>query len=122
MRSPKIIRFPKTARRRPAPPPPVYPFYCYEPAWFHSTGFTLLWAASFVTVILYFSGIAGVPRDDRFYMELLAAVWGFYFLHPLLLKVRVLRPLLILAGRLLLVATVIGFFAGIYWVILCSHG
>jgi hypothetical protein len=54
-------------------------------------------------------------------MELLAAVWGFYFLHPLLLRVRVLGTLLILAGRLLLVVTVIGFFAGIYWVILFAH-
>jgi hypothetical protein len=116
MPSPKIIRFPKTARRRPAPPP-VYPFYCYEPAWFHSAGFTLLGAASFVAILLYFSGIASVARDDRFYTELLGAVWSFYFLHPLLLKVRVLGPLLILAGRLLLATAVLGFFGGVYWLI-----
>jgi hypothetical protein len=118
MTSARIIRFPKTARRRPAPRPPEYAFSSYHRSWFHSGGFTLLWAASFVAVILYLSGLAGVARDDRFYTELLAAVWGFYFLHPPLLKVRVLGPLLILAGRLLLLAGVMGFFGGVYWIIL----
>jgi hypothetical protein len=121
MPSPKIIRFPKTARRRPAPSRPVYPFYCYEPSWFHSGGFSLLWAASVVAVILYLTGLAGVARDDRFYTGVLTAVWGFYFLHKPLLKVRVLGPLLVLAGRVLAFAAVAGFFGGIYWVILSLH-
>jgi hypothetical protein len=37
--------------------------------------------------------------------------------YPLLLRVRVLGPLLIGAGRLLLLAGVFGFFGGIYWLI-----
>jgi hypothetical protein len=117
MSSAKIIRFPKSPRRRPAPRP-SYPFYRYEPPWFHSACFSMLWSASFVAVILYFSGLAGVARDDRFYTVWLVAVWVFYFIQPALLKVRVLGPLLILAGQLLLAVTVIGFFAGVYWVIL----
>lgn len=78
----------------------------------------MLWMASFVAVILYLSGLAGVARDDRFYTKLLTAVWGFYFLHRPLLKVRILGPLLIVAGRILLVAGIFGFFGGVYWIIL----
>jgi hypothetical protein len=121
MSSVKIYRFPKPFRRR-QPPAPVVPVFLVNgpQSWFQCGGFTVLWAASFVAVILYLSGLAGVARDDRFYTGVLAAVWGFYFIHRPLLKVRALGPLLILAGRLLLVATVISFFGGIYWLIL-SH-
>jgi hypothetical protein len=111
----------KAYRRRPAPPL-EYPFDSYAPSYFHSDGFFLMWAFSCVAVILYFSGLAGVARNDRLYTELLVAAWGFYFIHPPLLKLRVIGPLLVLAGRLLLLAAVIGFFAGVYWAILSSHG
>lgn len=74
----------------------------------------------FVTIpaaFLYLSGAAHVARHDGLCMVLLAAVWGFYFLHDKLLQLRVLGPLLVRAGRLLLLAGLAGFFGCIYWLI-----
>jgi hypothetical protein len=120
MPSAKIIRFPKPFRRRPVPPAPVR--YASRP---HprsdAGGFVLLCALTFPAAFLYLSGAVSVARHDTLYAALLSSVWGFYLLHPPLLRIRVLGPLLIGAGRFLLAATVIGFFAGVYWVIF-SHG
>jgi|SRR5579884_1696261 len=118
--SAKIYRFPKVRRWRPAPPRPPAPApYCVrQREWVHASGFGLLLSLTLPAAFLYLSGAVDVGRHDTLYAALLAAVWGFYFLHPPLLRVRVLGPLLIVAGRLLLLATVIGFFGGIYWIIL----
>ncbi len=67
---------------------------------------------------LYLTGAVNVARHDTLYTALLAAVWGFYFIHDKLLRIRVLGPLLIGAGRLLLFLGIAGFFGGIYWLIL----
>jgi hypothetical protein len=71
-------------------------------------------------VVGYIFDVGGMARHDTLCKALLGAAWGFYFVSPLLLRVRVLGPLLIGAGRLLLLGTVFGFFGGIYWLVL-SH-
>jgi hypothetical protein len=116
MPSAKIIRFPKPFRRRPVPPAPVR--YASRPYPRRDAGgFVVLCALTFPAAFGYLSGAVDVARRDTLYATLLSAVWGFYFLHPPLLRIRVLGPLLVLAGRLLLLAAVIGFSGGVYWLI-----
>src|SRR5581483_3897751 len=118
MPSARIYRFPRAFRGRPVPSRPApartaarrYP----SPA---AGGFTLLLFLTIPAAFLYLSGAAGVARHDSLYAALLAAVWGFYFIHDKLLRIRVLGPLLVRAGRLLLLAGVAGFVGGIYWLI-----
>jgi hypothetical protein len=74
-----------------------------------------------VAVFAYLFDAGGMTRHDTLCKALLGAFWCFYFLSPLLLRVRVLGPFLIGAGRLLLLAIFIGFFGGVYWVILSPH-
>ena len=74
----------------------------------------------FVTIpaaFAYLSGAVNIARHDTLYTALLVAVWGFYFLHPPLLRTR-LGPLLMQIGRFLLLAGIIVFFGSIYWLIL----
>jgi len=92
MSSARIYPFPKSARRRLVPPAPVSAFF-------------------------YLSGAASVARHDARYLALLVAVWGLYFFHVPLVRTR-LGPLLVLAGRLLRIASAVGFFGGIYYLIL----
>jgi len=61
-----------------------------------------------------------MARHDSRYAALLAMVWGAYFTSDKLLGTR-LGPLLVRAGRLLLLAGVVSFFGGVYWLIL-AHG
>ena len=120
MPSAKIIRFPRPFRRRPVPPAPVrcasrpYPRR-------DAGGFVLLCAVTFPAAFLYLSGAVDVARHDTLYAILLSAVWGFYLLHSPLLRIRDLGPLLIGAGRLLMIAGVFAFFGMVYWVILTPH-
>ncbi len=117
--SARIYRFPKPFRRRLPPPSPVR--YVVRPqSSVHSGGFALLLLVTIPTAFLHLSGAVNVARHDRLYEVLLAAVWGFYFIHDKLLRIRVLGPLLIVAGRLLLFAGVAGFFGGIYCLILAG--
>jgi hypothetical protein len=114
--SAKIYRFPKPFRRQATPVVPV--FFVNRPhTWVHCGGFGSLLSATIPIAFLYLSGAITVARHDGLYAALLAGVWGFYFLHDRLLRIRVLGPLLIGVGRLLLFAAVAGFFGGIYWLI-----
>src|SRR5579872_4997108 len=107
MPSAQIYRFPSPARRRPELPARVC--YVLRPrSPFRSGGFALLWSVTLPAAFLYLSGAAGVARHDALYGTLLAAVWGFFFGHDKLLRVRVLGPLLILSGQLLVLAAVVG--------------
>jgi hypothetical protein len=74
-----------------------------------------------VAVFAYLFDAGGMTRHDTLCKALLGAFWCFYFFSPLLLRVRVLGPLLIGAGRLLVIAVVFGFFGGVYWLIF-THG
>ena len=117
----KIYRFPKPLRRRPVPPAPLR--YAARPdSRPNAGGFSLLFFLTIPAAALYLSGAVNVARHDTLYTALLAALWGLYFLHPPLLRLPVVGPLLVRAGRLLLLAGVAGFFGGIYWLILFSHG
>ena len=119
MPSARIYHFPRAARRRSAPPRPPAPLRStpHHYAQRRSLGFSLLLVATLVSAFFYLSGAASLTRHDARYIVLLVAVWVFYFLHDFLLATR-LGPLLVLAGRLLLIASVVGFFGGIYWLIL----
>ena len=116
MSSTKIIRFPRSARRR---SPPRARYVIRRRRWVHVPGFGPLLSATLVAAFLYLSGAAGATRHDVVYAVLLVAVWGFYFLHPALLRTR-LGPLLVVAGQLLALGVVAGFFGGIFWLIF-SH-
>jgi hypothetical protein len=118
--SAKIYRFPSTFRRRPIPPLTVRPVR-YRGRGVHADGFAVLLPATLVAVFFYLSGAGGMARHDGLYAALLLAIWGLYFFRPPLLRVRVLGPLLIGAGRVLVVAGFVGFFGGIYCLIF-SHG
>jgi len=85
-----------------------------------SCGFVLLFVLTIAAGFAYLSGSVNVARHNTLYAVLLGAVWGFYFIHPLLLRIRVLGPLLALAGRLLLIGGVAGFFGFVLWLVL-SH-
>jgi hypothetical protein len=115
MSSAKIIRFPKPFRRRPVPPAPgrydSRPYLRPDPG-----GFALMMFLTVPAASLYLSGAVDVARHDTLYTALLAAAWGLYFFHDRLLRTR-LGPLLIRAGRLLLLTGLAGFFGGIYWLI-----
>ena len=115
MPSAHIYPFPRAFRRRPTPPAPFYAASWRSP--FHSGGFALLWAATLVAAFLYLFGAAGLARHDTLYALLLATVWGLYFFHVPLLRTRI-GPLLRRGGQLLLIASAVGFFGGIYWLIL----
>jgi hypothetical protein len=84
-------------------------------------GYSLLLLATLTGAFAYLTGAAGVARHDGLYAVLLAAVWGLYLAHPLLLRTRRLGPLLALAGRALLLGGGAAFFGLVYWLIL-SHG
>jgi hypothetical protein len=117
----KIIRFPKAARRRPVPPPPPAAgrhAVCRHPGR-SSAGYELLRAATLLGAFVYLTFPAA--RHDSLYAALLAIVWGLYLILPLLLRVRVLGPLLAPAGRVLGWAGFAAFFGFVYWLIL-SHG
>ena len=116
MSSARIYPFPKSARRRLAPPAQVRSSP-HRYARRRSLGFYLLLVATLVSAFVYLSGAASVARHDARYLALLVAVCVFYFLHEFLLATR-LGPLLMLAGRLVLFGSVVGFFGGIYWLIL----
>jgi hypothetical protein len=120
MPSAKIIRFPRP-RRRPVPPPAPVRYASRPYPRRDAGGFVVLCALTFPAAFCYLSGAVDVARRDTLYAALLSAVWGFYFLHPPLLRIRVLGPLLVLAGRLLLIAGVFAFFGMVYWVILTPH-
>lgn len=122
MPSGKIIRFPRPFRSRPVPPPAPVRYASRQYPRPDAGGFFLLCAVTFPAAFLYLSGAIDVARHDTLYAALLSAVWGFYLLHPPLLRIRILGPLLIGAGRLLLIAGVFGFFGMMYWVILTPHG
>lgn len=115
MPSAKIIRFPRAARRRIVPLPT--PRYVGRP---HSQadagGFILLFFLTIPAAFLYLAGAVDIARHDALYAVLLAAVWGFYFLHDKLLLTR-LGPLLMRVGRLLMLLAAASFFGGIYWLI-----
>jgi hypothetical protein len=115
----KIYRFPKAARRRPAPPPQVRRAYRGSPGdgvcGYHGGGQLLL---TMVAAGLYLSGAAGVARHDALYTALLVAVWGLYFLHKPLRRRPVIGPLLEIAGQVLLLAGVFSSFGFLYWLIL----
>ena len=117
--SARIYRFPRSFRGRPGLPPERRARY--RGRWDHADGFAVLLPATLVAVFFYLSGAGGMARHDRLYAALLVAIWGVYFFHPALLRVRVLGPLLIAAGRVLVLAGLAGFFGGIYWLIF-SHG
>ncbi|HWG41176.1 MAG TPA: hypothetical protein VN688_00200 [Gemmataceae bacterium] len=119
MPSAKIINFPRAARR-PIPSPVRYAVRPHSRP--NAGGFSLLLFVTLPAAFLYLSGAAHVARYDALYTVLLAVAWGLYFLHPPLLKVPVFGPLLIRIGRLLLFASLSGFFGGIYWLIFSSHG
>jgi hypothetical protein len=87
-----------------------------------SGGLGSLLCLTLVAAFLYLSGAVSMVRHDGLYAALLAAVWGFYFMHEPLLRMRVFGPLLIRTGQLLLLAAAAGFFGGIYWLILSAHG
>ena len=112
MSSAKIYTFPHAARR-PAPLRAL-PRRSAPP---RSAGFVLLLWITLLAVFLYLSGLAGWAKHDGLYAVLLTVVWGFYFAHDKLLRVRVLGALLRLAGRVVLLGSVVGFFGGIYWLV-----
>ena len=117
----KIIHFPRAARRRLVPQLPAPGRYAsgrYPRS--NAGGFALLFFSTIMAAFLYLSGAANVVRHDVLYAALLAAVWGVYFSSDKLLRTR-LGPLLMQAGRLLVLAGIAGFFGGIYWLIL-THG
>ena len=116
MSSAKIINFPRAARRRPVSPMPArYAVRPQSPS--RSCGFGLLFFLTFAAAFAYLSGAVNVARHDTLYTALLTTVWGFYLIHPPLLRIRVLGPLLARAGRLLLIAGVAGFFGFVYWIV-----
>ena len=78
----------------------------------------MLLSVTIPAAFVYLSGAVNVARHDTLYTALLEVIWGLYFLYPPLLRIRVLGPLLIGAGRLLLFVGIAGFFGGIYWLIL----
>lgn len=118
MPSAKIINFPKAARRRPPPAPLRYGTRSYTRR--DAGGFAFMITLTVPAAFLYLSGAVNVARHDALYTVLLIAVWGIYFIHPLLLRLPVLGSLLVGAGRLMLFAGVAGFFGGLYWLVL-SH-
>ena len=116
MTSAKIINFPRTRRRRHVPPAPVR--YAGRPSSRgNGGGFGLLFFLTIVAAFAYLSGAGNVARHDTAYAVLLAVVWSIYCIHPLLLRTRI-APLLIGAGRLLLLAGAAGFFGFLYWIVL----
>ena len=113
----RVYQFPRRGRRRHLPPAPVRYGAIRCRSSFRSGGFTLLWATTLVGEFLYLLGVGGIERHDGLYAALLVAVWGVYFSYERLLKTR-LGPLLVQAGRLLLLSGVFGFFGLVYWLIL----
>jgi hypothetical protein len=121
MPSAKIYRFPKTVRRRPGSPPPMRSVRNRE-RYVYADDFAARGSATLLAVFFYLSGAGGMARHDTLYAALLVAIWVLYLFQPPLLKVRVLGPLLIVAGRLLAFVCLVGLFRGIYRVILCAFG
>jgi hypothetical protein len=123
MPSAKIYRFPRRGRRRPPPPPTPEPapYVIRRHDGTHALGYSLLLLATLVGAFLYLTGAAGIARHDALYAVLLAAVWGLYLFHPLLLRTRRLGPLLALAGKLVVLGGGGAFFGLVYWLIL-THG
>ena len=119
MCSAKIINFPRARLRRsvPLPPGPVR-HTARSSSRRNAGGFILLLFVTIPTAFLYLSGAVKVARHDDLYAALLATVWGFYFVHEPLLRIRVLGPLLVRAGQLSLLASVAGFFGLVYWIVL----
>jgi hypothetical protein len=121
MPSAKIYLFPKTVRRRLGSPPPVRTVR-YRERYIYADDFAARGSATLLAVFFYLSGAGGLARHDTLYAALLVVIWVLYLFHPPLLKVRVLGPLLIVAGRCLAFVCLVGLFRGTYRLVFCAFG
>jgi hypothetical protein len=119
MPSARILNFPRSARRRPVPPPATRS-HAARPSSRSDAGFGLLLIVTLLASWFYLTGVVHLARHDALYTLLLVAVWNAYLFYPSLLRVPVLGPLLAQAVQLLLIAGIVGFFGGIY-ALIWSH-
>lgn len=119
MPSARILPFASSVRLRLQPDATVRLVLAPRPAC-RPEGFGPLLVVTLLLAFLYLTRVAEEARHDGLYGAALAAVWGFYFFHDRLLRVRVLGPLATLAGRLLPPAAVVSFFGFVLWLVL-SH-
>lgn len=84
----------------------------------HAAGFGLLLVATLGAAFVYISGLGGIARRDPLYAVMLTAVWGGYFASDLLLRVRLIGPVLAWAGRAITPLMGVFSFGLVYWLIL----